>query len=123
MGVKHPSTMKEPAKFTATQIFEEYLPKILKVQKEIAKQLNAICVFQVDGKNGGLWTVDLPKQKVTAGDHKAPDMRLQLTAADFDAMLAGKLDAEAAIKAKRLVFQGRPQLLVGMAALLRPADN
>ncbi|MBI5511192.1 MAG: SCP2 sterol-binding domain-containing protein [Deltaproteobacteria bacterium] len=123
MAIHHPSMSKQVEKYTATQIFEEFLPKVLEAQKDIAKQLNAVCVFKVDGKDGGTWTVDLPKQKVNHGDHDHPDMRLELSADDFDALLAGKLDAAEAVKAKRLFFTGRPQLLVGMAALLRPADN
>ncbi len=123
MTIQHPTTVSEPVEFTPTQIFEEYLPKILEKQAEIAKHLDAVCVFHVNGDNGGIWTVDLPHRTVKNGDFDRPDMRLEITSKDFKSMLAGKLDAVEALRTKRMAFYGRPQLLVGLAALMRPADN
>jgi len=123
MTIQHPSTVGDPVSFSPVQIFEEWLPKILNTQKEIATSIGAICVFKISGENGGTWTVDLPNQKVNSGDSEHPDMRLEMSAEDFGSMLAGKLDAEAALRDKRLSLFGRPQLLVSLAALMRPSEN
>ena len=123
MSIQHPSTMGEPASLSPTQIFEEYLPKILTTQEEQARSIGGVCVFNISGDGGGIWTVDLPNLQVKSGDYKAPDLRLEMPADDFAEMLGGKLDAEQALQSGRLKFFGRPQLLVSLAALLHPPDT
>ena len=122
MSIQHPSTMGEPASLSPTQIFEEYLPKILDAQADLAKQIGGVCVFNISGDAGGIWTVDLPNLEVKTGDYSGPDLRLEMPADDFAEMLGGKLDAEQALQSGRLKFFGRPQLLVSLAALLHPPD-
>ena len=118
MSIQHPSTVRDPVKLSPSDLFATELPKILNARRDIAQSIGAVCVFRVDGDQ---WTVDLKNAKVTAGDHKWPDMRLEMTLDDFQALIGGRLDAVDAIRAKRLSFYGNPNLLVGFAALIR--DN
>jgi putative sterol carrier protein len=115
MSIQHPST-NETVNITAHELFATELPKVLKARKEIAQSIGAVCVFQVDGKQ---WTIDLKKAKVTSGNYDRPDMRLEMTEADFQGLISGKLDAVEALRTRRLGFYGNPNVLVGFAALIR----
>lgn len=116
MSIQHPSTMNEPTQISAAQLFGTELPKVLKSRKDIAQSIGAVAVFTVDGK---YWTVDLKKAKVSTGDYDRPDMRLDLTEADFQALIGGRLNAVEAIRTRRVQFYGNPNVLVGLAALIR----
>lgn len=116
MSIQHPSTVGDPVKLSPSELFATELPKILKARRDIAQSIGAVCVFRVDGDQ---WTVDLKNAKVSEGDHQWPDMRLEMSVDDFQALIGGQLDAVDAIRSKRLSFYGNPNLLVGFAALIR----
>ena len=122
MAIHHPSSVKDPVSFTAAEIFEEYLPQVLKIQKEMAAQIDAVLNFKLSGDGGGEWTVNLGDQTVSTGLHAHPDFGLTTSSENFKKIIEGKLDASQAIEQKLVEIEGRPQLLASLAALLRPAD-
>ncbi len=122
MAIHHPSSVSGPVEHTPKQIFEEFLPTILDKQKEMAAQIAAVYRVTITGDGGGEWTINLRDQTVKTGNTEPADLALTLAAADFQAILQGKLDAEEAMASNKLGIEGRPQLLASLAALLRPAD-
>lgn len=120
--VHHPSNVPDVVEFTPVQIFEEYLPLVLKQQTDIAKQIDAIFTVKIRGENGGEWTINLTDQTVKSGAVEQADLSLALKTEDFQRIIEGKLDAEEAFSNNLVEIEGRPQLLASLAALLRPAD-
>jgi putative sterol carrier protein len=66
--------------------FTNYLPKKLSENPSIAKDINAIYVFDIDG--AGQWTVDLTSGgKIEAGAAANPGCVVSAKKADFESLL------------------------------------
>ena len=67
--------------------FDNYLPNKLETHPDLAKEINAIYVFDIDGY--GQVTVDLTdgSGSVSKGAHAAPGCTVSATAADFGSLL------------------------------------
>jgi hypothetical protein len=67
--------------------FSNYLPKKLSENPGIAKEINAIYQFDIDG--AGTWTVDLTKEggQVASGPSENPGCVVKAAKADFESML------------------------------------
>jgi hypothetical protein len=65
--------------------FTNYLPNKLANNPSIAKDINAIYVFNLTG--AGEWTVDLTQSQIRAGGHENPGCVVTATKADFEQLL------------------------------------
>lgn len=65
--------------------FANYLPNKLMNNPNLAQEINAVYVFDIEG--AGSWTVDLPNSSVRAGRHENPDCVVSANAADFEVVL------------------------------------
>ncbi len=65
--------------------FANYLPNKLANNPSIAKDINAIYVFDIDG--AGVWTVDLTKSEISATRHETPGCVVSAAQVDFESML------------------------------------
>ena len=75
---------------TARELFEDVLPRLLRVNPERAREFGGIIAFDLKGKGGGVWTVDARSLSPTVTSGKAGAVVCTVTAeaADFEAMLA-----------------------------------
>lgn len=70
----------------ARAFFTEWLPNKLVNNPGLAKEINAIYVFDIGGF--GQWTVDLPGGGVISeGAHPTPGCTVSLAAADFQTLI------------------------------------
>jgi hypothetical protein len=65
--------------------FDNYLPNKLKNNPNLAKDINAVYVFDIDG--AGVWTVDLTKPEITNTRHENPGCVVSANKTDFESML------------------------------------
>ncbi|MBA2321854.1 MAG: SCP2 sterol-binding domain-containing protein [Deltaproteobacteria bacterium] len=65
--------------------FQNYLPNKLANNPNLAKDINAVYVFDIDG--AGTWTVDLTKSEITPTRHDDPGCVVSAKKADFEGML------------------------------------
>jgi hypothetical protein len=65
--------------------FQTYLPNKLANNPNLAKEINAVYVFDIDG--AGTWTVDLTKPEITATRHENPGCVVTAKKADFEQLL------------------------------------
>ena len=93
---------------TATKIFGEDLPSSLEANADSVTSVNAVYQFNIDGDNGGTWTVDLTKEKdfVSEGAADDPDCTVSMKEGDFVDMWEGKLPGPQAFMMGKLKIQG-----------------
>ncbi len=69
-----------------SEFFSTYLPQKIASNPSLAKDINAVYQFDVDG--AGTWTVDLTGDgSVAAGPAAAPGCKVTAAQADFETML------------------------------------
>ena len=68
-----------------TDFFVTELPEKLASNPSIAKDINAVYQFEIEG--GGTWTVDLTKSEIYAGTHENPGCVVSAAKVDFEALL------------------------------------
>lgn len=103
---------------SAREIFETQLPKALELLGPSAKKLGKTYHFQLSGKDGGEWVVNLKQGKVLRGGIEAADLYLEMTAEDFTAMAAGQLDVDLACQSGQIRLEGNPRFLAMLGNLL-----
>lgn len=93
---------------TATQIFNEELPTKLANNADSVKKVDAIYQFNIDGDNGGTWTVDLTKDGdfVSEGASDDADCTVTMKEEDFISMWNGKLPGAQAFMTGKLKISG-----------------
>ena len=93
--------MANPA--SATEVFDELVPKGLAAFPDKARELNAIYCFNISGDGGGLWTVDCTANPPTCtpGDAGKAQCTIEVSNEDFKTMLS---DPNAGMQ---LYFQGK----------------
>ncbi len=93
---------------TATQIFNDELPSKLESNADSVKKVDAIYQFNIDGDNGGTWTVDLTKDGdfVSEGESDDADCVVSMKEADFVSMWNGKLPGAQAFMTGKLKIKG-----------------
>lgn len=77
---------------TIEEFFAHILPEKLVAKPPNAAQRSAIIKITLAGDDGGTWTIDLTKSPgaVVLGDVSEPTCTINVDAADFEAMLAGR---------------------------------
>jgi len=80
--------MANPA--SASEVFDELVPKGLQQYPDKARELNAIYCFKVTGDGGGEWTVDTTSDppSCTKGDTGKAQCTIEVAHEDFKAMLS-----------------------------------
>lgn len=68
-----------------SEFFNSYLPEKLKTNPGIAKDINAVYQFDIDG--AGTWTVDLTKPEIREGKHENPGCVVTASKTDFESLL------------------------------------
>jgi hypothetical protein len=66
-------------------IFEHDFPKLIQARLDIAKRINAVIHFDVQGPRGGKWTVDCTKASewISSGVRGIPRMTVSVADDDF----------------------------------------
>ena len=93
---------------TAAEIFNVAMPAKLNATADSVKTVNAVYQFEIDGDNGGTWTVDLTKDSdfVSEGEADSPDCTVQMKESDFVAMWNGSLPGAQAFMMGKLKIKG-----------------
>lgn len=104
---------------TASKIFAEDLPSRL-ASNPSATAANAVYQFNIDGANGGTWTVDLTKEAdyVTPGEAGSADCTITMKEGDFVDMWTGKLKGPQAFMMGKLKIQGNMGLAMKLQSFL-----
>ena len=91
---------------TPSEFFKKALPARFKPEK--AKGIDVITQVNIDGSNGGEWTVTIRNQKmeVTEGTHQSPTLVVGMAEAGFLDLVNGKLSVEKAFFTGKIKFKG-----------------
>jgi putative sterol carrier protein len=99
--------------------FEVGLPVALEANKELAGKATGNTIqFDILGKNGGNWTVDLSKATSKAGNTDKPDLRIEMNAQDFGLLMSGQLPGDQAAASGRMRATGNVGLLNVLGGML-----
>jgi putative sterol carrier protein len=95
------------ADLTPKSIIEDQMAQRLAANPALAKELNAILHFQIEGPTGGTWTVDLTKDKdwIKAGAEGTPKMTVICSDVDFVKIVNKQLNAQMAAMQGKLKFK------------------
>ena len=102
---------------TPNEFFKKALPTRFKPER--AKGIDVVTQVNIDGPNGGEWTVTIRDQKmeVTEGTHQSSTLIIGMTEADFLDLVNGKLSSEKAFFTGKIKFNGN----IAVALRLRDA--
>jgi putative sterol carrier protein len=91
---------------TPSEFFKKILPARFKPEK--TKGIDVTAQVNVDGSNGGEWTITIRDQKmeVTEGTHESPTLAIAMAETDFLDLVNGKLSAEKAFFTGKIKFKG-----------------
>ncbi len=105
---------------TCQEIFEKHIPERLAGKPEVAEQINKSYQFDLTGDGGGQWAVDLTKKAdhVSAGSVEDPGVTITMTAADFVALVEGKLNGQMAFMQGKLKIKGDMSLALKLQQIL-----
>ena len=104
---------------TASKIFSDDLPNRL-ASNPSSTAANAIYQFNIDGANGGTWTVDLTKEAdfVSEGEAANAECTITMKESDFVDMWTGKLKGAQAFMMGKLKIQGNMGLAMKLQSFL-----
>ncbi len=111
----------EPETVAPATFFNDMCPKILAAQKDICGKLGGTYGIQLFGDKGGSWTLNFAKASIDKGVAEKVDFYLEMTAADFEKLMMGKLDVLGAAKDGLIRFEGNPSMFNNLAMVLKPA--
>lgn len=94
-------------KLTPKHIFEhELVEKVKKHQKDIEGAKGKV-EFDIDGPNGGQWTLDMTKKgAITVGSAKHADLKVFIKEDDLIALMEGSLSPMKAFISGKIKFEG-----------------
>ena len=92
----------------AAEIFNTEMPSKLNADSANVSKVDAVYQFNIDGDNGGTWTVDLTKESdfVSEGAADSPDCVVKMKESDFVDMWTGKLPGPQAFMMGKLTIEG-----------------
>jgi putative sterol carrier protein len=91
---------------TPKDFFQVTLPRRFKPDK--AKGIDVVVEVNINGPNGGDWTVTIKDEKIEAREGTAPSpmMSIGMAEADFIDLVNGRLSAERAFFTGKIKFRG-----------------
>ena len=91
---------------TPSEFFKKVLPARFKPER--AKGIDVVAQVNIDGSNGGKWTVTIRDQtmEVTEGTHQSPTLAIDMAETDFLDLVNRKLSAEKAFFTGKIKFKG-----------------
>jgi hypothetical protein len=98
---------KTMADITPKEIFETKFNDKLNENPTLAKEVNAVILFDVSGPTGGQWTADLTKTSdwISAGAHAAPKMTVSVSDEDLVKIVNKQLNPQMAAMNQKLKFK------------------
>ena len=93
--------------------------KVFDKLKEKGDQLSGIIVLDIEGPDGGKWTLDCDNVKVEKQDCEAPKVRIKMVDEDFKNMMNGELDPIKATFTGKLKIEGDMALATKLAMAIK----
>ena len=106
---------------TPKQFFEEKIAKKLADSKpEDREKINATYEFNITGDNGGVWTVQMDKEKgaVSEGSQGAAKCIVTAASTDFMNIVSGKMNPQMAFMSGKLKIKGDMGLAMKLQKVL-----
>ena len=103
---------------TPQKIFEEQIAARIQEDPASAKELNAIYLFDLEGDDGGQWTLDFTVPEVRGGLADDGNVTIRMDAADFVDMVEGRLQGPAAFMTGKLRVEGDISLAMKLGQVL-----
>jgi putative sterol carrier protein len=93
------------------------MPQNFKSDK--AAGMKAVYQWDITGEGGGKWYAEIADQKikVSEGQHASPNITITVSAADWLAILNGKLDGQMAFMSGKLKVKGDMSLAMKLKTL------
>jgi putative sterol carrier protein len=109
---------KPITKVSATELFNDALPKILTAYKDKGMKVSGTFEINIFGQGGGHWYVDAAQCIVRPSNNEKTDCVLEMGVEDFSKITTGTLDAASAMRDGRVRFQGNIDHLMQLGHLL-----
>ncbi len=92
----------------------------LKNKPDLNKTVNAIFKFQIEGDDGGVWTLDLTKSpgELTEGETATPSCTIIMNTEDFQAMIDKTANPMQLYMQQKLKVQGNLPLSLKLQEIL-----
>jgi putative sterol carrier protein len=104
---------------TPKEIFEDRIAQSIEDDPDKVESINAVYQFEIDGPNGGTWTVDMKEGEVYAGEaDDAPDVTIHCSDDDFVAIAEGDLNGMQAFMEGKLRVDGDMALAMKLQEVL-----
>jgi len=103
---------------TPQVVFEERIAAKLQSDPTSAQSVNAVYLFDIDGSNGGQWTLDLTVPEVRAGSSDDANVTVRMAEEDFIDMVEGRLAGPAAFMTGKLKIEGDLSLAMKLGEVL-----
>lgn len=105
---------------TPKDYFEKTVPQNLEKRKEVLASLNAIYEFQVNGPQGGTWTLDLsvPGGRVSEGSSGKATCTVTISDENFVKLVSGQLNPQMAFMTGKLKVVGNMGLALKLQKIL-----
>jgi hypothetical protein len=101
------------------EIFERHLPERLKAKPDVVAKINAVYQFHISGAGGGAWSIDCTcGGLVSAGTVPSARCTVNMTDADFLAVVNGTLNPQMAFMTGKLKIQGDMALAMKLQQIL-----
>lgn len=104
---------------TPKEIFEDQIATRFEDDPDKAESIGAVYQFNVEGDNGGTWTVDCKQAEVYAGESDdSPDCTIFVKDDDFVGIVEGTLNAMQAFMEGKLRVEGDMSLALKLQEVL-----
>ena len=103
---------------TPQSVFEDRIAARLSSDPSSAQSVNAIYLFDIDGANGGQWTLDLTVPEVRAGSDENANVTVRMSEEDFIDLVEGRLQGPAAFMTGKLKIEGDLSLAMKLGQVL-----
>ena len=101
---------------TTKEYFDVKLPELIAANPDKVKAINGTFQFKIEG--AGDWSVNCKELTITEGIIEGSDTVLEITAEDFDAILAKKLNPMMAFTTRKLKVTGNLPLSLKLQTIL-----
>ena len=105
---------------TPKEYFEVKVPENLKTKADKLASINAIYEFQIQGENGGTWSLDLtvPGGQVSAASTGKATCTVTMQDENFVKMVTGQLNPQMAFMTGKIKVAGNMGLALKLSSIL-----